>query len=101
MQKCLNFEESSRYYCIDFRSGADLGGGRGLADASSQGFDPMPTQRVPPLLLFKKSIFGDGPLNFLKAPLAPIYTNFEGERAPKKCDFFVKIFQKVYKNGFF
>ena len=39
--------------------------------------------------------------------MAPIYTNFEGERAPKKTlrgrarDFFVKIFQKVPKNGFF
>ena len=29
-----------------------------------------------------------------------IYTNFEGERAPKKNAFFVKIFQKVPKNGF-
>ena len=41
------------------------------------------------------------PKIFLKAPLAPIYTNFEEERAPKKRDFFVKIFQKVPKNGFF
>ena len=40
-------------------------------------------------------------LFFLKAPSAPIYTNFEGERAPKKCVFLVKIFQKVPKNGFF
>ena len=40
------------------------------------------------------------PIIFLKAPWAPIYTNFEGERAPKKTDFFVKIFQKVPKNGF-
>ena len=30
-----------------------------------------------------------------------MYTYFEGERAPKKRDFFVKIFQKVPKNGFF
>ena len=42
------------------------------------------------------------PKIFLKALLAPIYTNFEGERAPKKnAIFFVKIFQKVPKNGFF
>ena len=40
------------------------------------------------------------PKIFLKAPLAPIYTNFEGERAPKKRDFVVNIFQKVSKNGF-
>ena len=31
----------------------------------------------------------------------PIYNNFEGERAPKKRDFFVKVFQKIPKNGFF
>ena len=31
------------------------------------------------------SIFGDGPKNFLTAPLSPIYTNFEGgERATKR-----------------
>ena len=33
--------------------------------------------------------------------MAPIYTNFEGERAPKNAFSFVKIFQKVPKNGFF
>ena len=36
-------------------AGADLG--EGGADAPSQGFDPLPTQRVPPLVLFKKLIF--------------------------------------------
>ena len=41
------------------------------------------------------------PKIFLKAPSATICTNFEGERAPKKRDFFVKFFQKVHKNGFF
>ena len=39
---------------------------------------------------------------FLKAPLAPIYTNFEGgARAKKKRNFSVKVFQKVPKNAFF
>ena len=48
---------------------------------------------------------------FLKAPLAPIYTNdlytfganitLRGERAPKKRNFLIKIFQKVPKNAFF
>ena len=37
--------------------GADLGGGGGRKPPS-QGFDPLPTLRVPPLVLFKKSIFG-------------------------------------------
>ena len=41
------------------------------------------------------------PKIFLRAPLASIYTNFEGGRAPKKRDFFVTIFQKVLKNSFF
>ena len=40
-------------------------GGRGGADAPSpQGFDPLPTQRVPPLILFQKSIFGGSTLKF-------------------------------------
>ena len=34
------------------------------------------------------------PKIFLKAPLAPIYTNFEGERAPKKTRFFCQNFSK-------
>ena len=34
------------------------------------------------------------PKIFRKAPLAPIYTNFEEERVPKKRDFLVEIFQK-------
>ena len=49
-------------------SGADLGGGGGGgggADAPlPQGFDPLPTQRVPPLILFQKSIFGRPTLKF-------------------------------------
>ena len=39
------------------------------------------------------------PKKYFTAPLAPIYTKLEGERAPKKRDFFVKIFQKVPKKG--
>ena len=30
-----------------------------------------------------------------------MYTNFEGEHASKKRNFFVKIFQKMPKNSFF
>ena len=44
--------------------GADLGGGAGGADAPPQGFDPLPTQRVPPLILFQKSIFARPTLKF-------------------------------------
>ena len=42
-------------------SGADVGGGRA---PPPQGFDPLPTQRVPPLVLFKKSNFGRPTLKF-------------------------------------
>ena len=60
------------------------------------------------LYLLKEYCFGPpfrtfgttDPKIFLKAPLAPLNTNIEGERAPKKKDLFVKIFQKVPKNGF-
>ena len=66
-----------------------------------QGFDPLPTQRVFPSSYFETSIFWlTDPKVFLKAPLAPKYINFEGERAPKKRNFLVKIFQKVPKKTF-
>ena len=86
------------YVCT--HAGADLGGGGGDAPPP-QVFDPLPTQRVPPFDTFSEIHFcPTDPKIVLKAPLAPIYTNFEGERAPKKRDSFVKIFQKVSKNGF-
>ena len=75
------------------------GGGRLF---SLQGFDRLPTQRVPPLYYFEISIFSDGPINFLKAPFAPIYTNFEGGGAPaEKTRFFGQNLKKLPKNAFF
>ena len=76
---------------------ADLGdeGGRGVTPLR----DSTPANpKGPPLVLFKKLNFD--PKIFQKAPLAPTYTIFEGERAPKNA-FFVKFLQKVPKNGFF
>ena len=68
----------------------------------SSGIRPPADPKGPPFGTFYKINFlPTDPKMFLKAPLARIYTNFEGERAPKKRDFFVKIFQKVPKNGFF
>ena len=46
----------------EFRGGGRRGGGG--ADAPLQGFHPLPTQRVPPLMLFHKSIFGRTTLRF-------------------------------------
>ena len=56
--------------------------------------------RGPPLYYFEIYIFGDDPKIFLKAPLAPIYTNFEWGSCAKKRDFMVKNFQKVLTSLF-
>ena len=80
-------------------SGADLGGGGGRPPS---GIRPPADPKGLPFDTFSEIHFWPtDPKIFLKAPLAPIYTNFEGERAPKKTRFFVKNFQKVPKNGFF
>ena len=44
----------------------------------SSGIRPPVDPKCPPLYYFEISIFGNRPKNFLKAPWAPIYTNFEG-----------------------
>ena len=62
----------------------------------------LPTKRVPPLILFQKSVFGRPTQKiFLKAPLAPYILTLSGGARQKKRDFFVKRFQKLPKNGFF
>ena len=53
---------------------------RGRRPPPPREFDSLPTQKAP-FVLFRVI---DHPEIFLKAPWAPIYTNFEGERAPKK-----------------
>ena len=76
--------------------------GRWGGRPSPSGIRPPADPKGPPFDTFSEIPFWPtDPKIFLKAPLAPIYTNFEGERAPKKRYFFVKIFQKVPKNGFF
>ena len=79
---------------IALSSGVDLRreGEGGLTP--SQGFEPLPTQRVSLCTIFQYPFL-------VMDPLAPIYTNFEGERAPKQRAFLVKVFQKVSKNAFF
>ena len=96
--------EIDNYKSVYIEAGADLGGGRGGggADALPSGIRPPADPKGPPFDTFSEIHFWPtDPKIFLKAPSAPIYTNFEGERAPKKRDFFVKIFQKLPKNGFF
>ena len=69
-------------------------GFRGGATPPSSGIRP-PADPKGPLVLFKDIHFW---LTYLKIFLkAPIYTNFEGERMPKKRDFLVEIFQECLK----
>ena len=67
-------------------SGADLGGGgRTPPPPPPSGIRPPADPKGPPFDTFSEIHFcPTDPKIFLKAPLAPIYTNFEGERAPKK-----------------
>ena len=75
--------------------GADLGGG-GCGRLSFSGIRPPADPKGPPFGTFSEIHFWPtGPKIFLKAPLAPIYTNFEGERAPKKTRSFCQNFPKI------
>ena len=74
---------------------ADLGG---WGDAfSPQGFDPLPTKRVPFCTIMRYKFLTDRPYNFSKSALASIYTNFKGGGGGENTLFLVKIFQKVLK----
>ena len=79
------------------RTGADLGrgrGGRGNGRPPS-GIRPPADPKSPPFDTFSEIHFWPtDPKIFLKAPWAPIYTNFERERAPKKTRFFCQNFSK-------
>ena len=63
-------------------------------------FDHLPTKRAPLCTILRYPFLMTDPKIFLNAPLAPMYTNFEGESAPKTRNFLVKIFQKLPKNAF-
>ena len=65
--------------------------GAGWRTLLPQEFDPLPTQKVPLLYYFEIFIFGDG-LLWRQCILI-----LGWERAPKKRNFLVKIFQKVPK----
>ena len=55
----------------------------------------LPTQRVPLCTILNIHFWLTDLKTFLKAPLAPTYTNFEeGARAPKKRGFLIEIFPK-------
>ena len=88
---------SNKWYILSrggFRGGGAAGGG---------GIRPPADPKGPPFDTFSEIHFWQtDPKIFLKAPSAPIYSNFEGERAPKKRDFFCQNFSKTaFFNCFF
>ena len=86
-------------------TGVDLGGGAGRRKnppPPPSGIRPPADPKGPPFDTFSEILFWPtDPKVFLRAPLAPIYTNFEGERAPKKNAIFLsKFFKKCPKTAF-
>ena len=86
----VSFKEWSHQTVADFG-----GGGR-----SSSGVRPPADPKLTFVLFWDNHCWLTDLKVFLKAPLAPICTDFKGERAPKKRNFLVEIFQKVPKNAF-
>ena len=78
-------------------------GGLGWTPPPPSGIRPPADPKGPPFDTFSEIRFWPtDPKIFLKAPLAPIYTNFEGERAPKKNAIFLQnFFKKCPKTVFF
>ena len=74
-----------------------------MADAPPpSGIQPPADPKGPPFDTFSEIHFcPTDPKIFLKAPLAPIYSNFEGERAPKKTRFFCQNFSKSAQKRLF
>ena len=87
------------------RQGGFRGGGGADLDRNStpcrppfpQEFDPLPTQRVPLSTILRYSYLMSGPKNILKAPMAPIYTTFEGGARAKNAIFWSKLHNKCLK----
>ena len=78
------------------------GGFRGAGDGGCPPRDSTPSRpKGSPLCYFLRNPFlSTDPKFFLKAPLAPMYTNFEGEHAPKKRNFLSNFFKKCLKTAF-
>ena len=80
---------------------ADLGGRRGGGGAASGrlflGIRPSVDPKVSFVLFWDIHFFGWLTLNFLKAPWAQIYSNFEGRaRAEKNATFWSKFFRPSF-----
>ena len=70
------------------------------ADATLQGFYPLPTQRVTLGTILKYPFLAMGPKNFMRAPFAPVRTNLDGKRTPKNAIFWSKFSEKCLKTPF-
>ena len=82
--------------------GADLGVGAGGGRPPPSGIRSPADPKGPPFDTFSEIHFWPtDPKIFLKAPWAPIFTNFEGERAPKKTRFFCQNFSKSAQKRLF
>ena len=85
-----------------YSPGADLGGGGAVGRTPFSGIRPPADPKGPPFDTFSEIYFWPiDPKIFLKTPSAPIYTNFEGERVPKKMRFFCQNFSKSAQKRLF
>ena len=77
------------------RAVADLGGGRWDASSTPSAIRPPADPKGPPFVLFWDIHFWLTDLKiFVKAPSAPIYTNFLGGARAEKAPFFSRNFPK-------
>ena len=81
-----------RWVC-SYRRGNRSSGFRGGC-FPPQGFDPLPTQRVPLCTILRYPYLVTDPKKFLKAPLAQIHTIFWGGARAKKTRFLCQSFPK-------
>ena len=88
---------STQIFVVFISTGAYLGGVLALL----QGFETtLPTQTVPLCTTLRNPFLVTHPKTFLKAPSAPLYTNFEMRADAKKCNFWSKISKKCLKTPF-
>ena len=103
IKKKVNVEVESlekNEFCIArknyiLKGGVDLGGG-GRAYASPSGIRPPADPKGPLCAILRYPyLMTDTPKSFLKAPKAPIYTNFERGMRAEKTRFFGRSFPKI------
>ena len=99
----LRLFEFAEQFMMDTRGGFRGGGaGGGGRTPPLSGIRPPADPKGPPFDTFSEIHFWPtDPKIFLKAPLAPIHTNFEGERAPKKTRIFCQNFSKSAQKRLF